>query len=146
MGEKTLNRKMRKALSPIIATLLLVSISIAGVLIVYRFMNSVVTSSSNVLGLQVLDKQLKVFDDGTAAFYISAKNIGNIDLYVTEIVIGNYTETLATPERVMPGETFTYNTIISNVGFKIGQEYPLIIKVKMPDDSIKVFQEVIRGE
>ena len=111
MGE-TLKKKFKKAISPIIATLLLVSISIAGVLIVYRFMSTVMTSSSNIVGLQVIDKQLKVFSDGSAAFYISAKNIGSTELTVKEITVGSYTEQLASPVKVRPGDTFTYNTLI----------------------------------
>ena len=127
MGE-TLKKKFKKAISPIIATLLLVSISIAGVLIVYRFMSTVMTSSSNIVGLQVIDKQLKVFSDGSAAFYISAKNIGSTELTVKEITVGSYTEQLASPVKVRPGDTFTYNTLIITVSFNVGEEYPVIIK------------------
>ncbi|OYT55436.1 MAG: hypothetical protein B6U76_05985, partial [Desulfurococcales archaeon ex4484_217_2] len=82
--------------SPIIATLLLVSISIAGVLVVYRFMNTVATASSTVLSLQTIDKQLKILSDGSAAFYISTKNVGNTELKVIEISVGNFTDTFAT--------------------------------------------------
>lgn len=139
-------KKLKKAISPIIATLLLVSISIAGVLIVYRFMSTVITSSSNIVGLQVIDKQLKVFSDGSAAFYISAKNIGSTELTVKEITVGSYTEQLASPIRVRPGDTFTYNTLITTASFNVGEEYPVIIKVDLPDGSEKVFQEIIRGE
>ncbi len=145
MGE-ILKKKFKKAISPIIATLLLVSISIAGVLIVYRFMSTVMTSSSNIVGLQVIDKQLKVFSDGSAAFYISAKNIGSTELTIKEITVGSYTEQLASPVKVRPGDTFTYNTLIITVSFNVGEEYPVIIKADLPDGSEKVFQEIVRGE
>ena len=145
MGE-TLKKKFKKAISPIIATLLLVSISIAGVLIVYRFMSTVMTSSSNIVGLQVIDKQLKTFSDGSAAFYISAKNIGSTELTVKEITVGSYTEQLASPVKVRPGDTFTYSTLIITVSFNVGEEYPVIIKADLPDGSEKVFQEIVRGE
>jgi len=144
-GER-LKRKIRKAISPIIATLLLVSISIAGILIVYRFMSTVMSSSSNVVGMQVVDKQLKILSDGSAAFYISAKNIGNTELTVKEISVGNYTEQLASPIKVRPGDTFTYNKIITTTTFEVGKEYPVIIKAELPDGTVKVFQEIIRGE
>ncbi|RLG75004.1 MAG: hypothetical protein DRO23_05170 [Thermoprotei archaeon] len=145
MGE-ILRKRVRKAISPIIATLLLVSISIAGVLIVYRFMSTVLTSSANVIGLQVVDKQLKVLSDGSAAFYISAKNIGNTELDVVEIRVGEYVENFTTPVKVRPGDTFTYNTVITSITFEVGKEYPLIIKATLPDGSEKVFQEIVRGE
>lgn len=138
----------KKALSPIIATLLLVSISIAGVLVVYRFMNTVATASTTVLSLQTIDKQLKILSDGSAAFYISTKNVGNTELKVIEISIGNFTDTFATPEELRSGDTFTYSKVISptQATFERGYEYPVIIKVKTPDGSIKVFQEIVKAE
>ncbi len=138
----------KKALSPIIATLLLVSISIAGVLVVYRFMNTVATASSTVLSLQTIDKQLKILSDGSAAFYISTKNVGNTELKVIEISVGNFTDTFATPEELRSGDTFTYSKVIppTQATFKRGYEYPVIIKVKTPDGSIKVFQEIVKAE
>ncbi|RLE90390.1 MAG: hypothetical protein DRN04_15215 [Thermoprotei archaeon] len=141
-----MKRKMRKAISPIIATLLLVSISIAGILIVYRFMNTIMASSSNIVGMQVVDKQLKILSNGSAAFYISAKNIGNTKLTVKEIIIGNYTEQLTSPVKLKSGDTFTYNKIITAATFEVGKEYPVIIKAELPDGTVKVFQEIIRGE
>ncbi|MCD6113842.1 MAG: hypothetical protein J7J78_00885 [Thermoprotei archaeon] len=138
----------KKALSPIIATLLLVSISIAGVLVVYRFMNTVATASTTVLSLQTIDKQLKILSDGSAAFYISTKNVGNTELKVIEISIGNFTDTFATPEELRSGDTFTYSKVISptQATFERGYEYPVIIKVKTPDGSVKVFQEIVKAE
>jgi len=138
----------KKALSPIIATLLLVSISIAGVLVVYRFMNTVATASSTVLSLQTIDKQLKILSDGSAAFYISTKNVGNTELKVIEISVGNFTDTFATPEELRSGDTFTYSKVIppTQATFERGYEYPVIIKVKTPDGSVKVFQEIVKAE
>jgi len=138
----------KKALSPIIATLLLVSISIAGVLVVYRFMNTVATASSTILSLQTIDKQLKILSDGSAAFYISTKNVGNTELKVIEISVGNFTDTFATPEELRSGDTFTYSKVIppTQATFERGYEYPVIIKVKTPDGSVKVFQEIVKAE
>ncbi len=146
MGRNIL--KHRKALSPIIATLLLVSISIAGVLVVYRFMNTVATASSTVLSLQTVDKQLKILSDGSAAFYISAKNVGNTELKVIEVSVGNFTETLSTPEELKSGDTFTYSKVISprQATFERGYEYPVVIKVITPDGNVKVFQEIVKAE
>jgi len=128
---------------------LLVSISIAGVLVVYRFMNTVATASSTVLSLQTIDKQLKILNNGaSAAFYISTKNIGNTELKVTEISVGNFTETFEIPEELRPGDTFTYSRLIpsSQAAFERGYEYPVIIKVMTPDGSVKVFQEIVKAE
>mgnify|MGYP000598431777 CR=1 FL=1 len=141
--------KSKKALSPIIATLLLVSISIAGVLIVYRFMNTVATASSTVLSLQTIDKQLKILSNGSAtAFYISTKNIGNTELKVTGVSVGNFNDTFESPEELKPGDTFTYSKVIpsTEATFERGYEYPVIIKVKTPDGSEKVFQEIVKAE
>ncbi len=150
MGDNLVRKllKNKKALSPIIATLLLVSISIAGVLVVYRFMNTVASASSTVLSLQTTDKQLKILSDGSAAFYVSAKNVGNTELKVIEVSVGNFTETLATPEEIKSGDTFTYSKVIpsSQATFKRGYEYPIVIKVVTPEGNVKVFQEIVRAE
>ena len=145
--------RSRKALSPVVASILLMVLAIAGSMIVYRFFISASDVLTTSLSYQVIDARLQTFGGGEASFYMSIKNVGS-EVFTIESVEMTRDGTswvqvpvTSLPQQVEPGDTATLDGVIpaNNITFTPGVEYVVRITIRTPDGDVKVIQEVIRA-
>jgi len=145
--------KSKKALSPVVASILLMVLAIAGSIMVYRFF----MSTSNVLttnfSYQVLEGRLITLSNGGAAFYMVIKNVGSEAFTIDTVEVTSdgqiwvQVNSTGLPTRVDPGEVITLDGMIQpgTLIFTSGREYIVKITVTTVSGETRIIQEVLRA-
>lgn len=143
-------RLLKKALSPVIASILLMVLAVAGAMMVYRFFLSTTNTIASNFAYQIVDGKLTSLPTGTTAFYMALKNVGNVEFEVSNVEVskdgGNWTtvSTGVIGEKAAPGETITIDGVITGLTLNPGDECIVKITVKLPNGDTRVIQEVLR--
>jgi flagellin-like protein len=132
-------RKIR-AISPLIATIILIAITIVGGLLIYNlfFATSSTASSTSAISVQNIDLVVPG-GTGNAQFSITIKNTGNkpiIGYTITVIGEGNaQNSTTRSSLTIQPGQTFSEQYTPNGLSFVVGKYYAVNIKVTFSDQT-----------
>jgi flagellin-like protein len=125
----------RKAISPLVSTLILIAIAIAGGLIVYGAMYSWSGTISSKMQVSVESIDLVKASD-TTTFAITIKNSGSKPVDEVKIVLPNGTETSDIVSGTLsPGQTISYSAEMPSGYGVIGQTYTVTVKAKYTSDG-----------
>jgi flagellin-like protein len=133
--------KRIRAISPLIATIILIAITIVGGLLIYNlfFATSSTASSTSAISVQNIDL---VVPGGTGQpqFSITVKNAGNKP--ITGYIITIYGDTgskqlIGSRLTIQPGQTFSNQTSIPTTvaNFTVGKYYAVNIQVTFSDQT-----------
>ncbi|HVP92448.1 MAG TPA: archaellin/type IV pilin N-terminal domain-containing protein [Acidobacteriota bacterium] len=111
-----LNKKVlrsRKAISPILATLLLIVIAVAAIVVTYAWIMTYMSSTTQQAGVMLYPVNVRFYDDGgTKKIDIDIKDTGTAGTQITSIYIGtsassmqNMTMTPSSPIPLAAGDT-----------------------------------------
>lgn len=134
--------KSRKAISPLIATIILIAITVAGGLVIYTvfFSSAGTLTAKGQLTIEAVD--LVKQTDGAAAFSITVKNSGNKPITDTNglnVTLRGTVYTVGLPSGgLQPGQSTSYVktfTATEAAGFVIGNAYTVVIEAKFTDGS-----------
>jgi flagellin-like protein len=134
MKTKTLKRR---GISPLIATIILIAITIAGGLLIY----SAFFSTAGVLSAkgQVAVENMKLVKatSGAVNFTITIKNTGNKPVSELNVTLdGEATATVTLPGNALqPGQSVYYSPSSLTQSYVIGNLYTVIVSAKFSDGS-----------
>lgn len=129
--------KRRKGISPLIATIILVAITVAGGLLIY----SMFISTGAIWGAkgQVSIENIKLVKDssGAVTFSITIKNTGNKPVAADglEVKLAGQSINLALNNPLQPGQSVAFVDTVQGT-FVIGNSYTVTIKATFTDGSV----------
>ena len=131
----------KRAISPLIATIILISICVAGGLLIYNvfFSTGGTLTAKGQVSVESID--LVKATGGDVAFSITIKNTGNKPAKSVKItLVGGDNkindELLGAGSSLEPGQTVSYfNTNLSPNDYTAGNSYSVVIKATFSDDS-----------
>lgn len=87
--------KSKKAISPILATLLLIVIAVAAIVVTYAWIMTYMTSAGQQGGVILYKANVRFYDDnGTKKIDIDVGNSGTSDTQIIQVYIGNSSSAL----------------------------------------------------
>jgi len=100
-----------KAISPLVATALLLIITVAGGVIIYNYMINTLKAPQEYAALSVVSAQMLV-DGTTTVVNVKVTNIGTATAQITEVEIlpDGINQTIS--ETIDPGTTKSFNVVI----------------------------------
>jgi len=137
----------RKAVSPLLATMILIAITVAAGLVIYNLFFSTAGTISSQLNIQIVSMDL-VKTSSTRLFSITIKNSGNKP--ISSITVTVYLEPSASGSppvawtfsgsslNLQPGQVWSSSGTTLPTGAKepvVGQSYPVTISVSASDGS-----------
>jgi flagellin-like protein len=129
--------KRSRGISPLIATIILIAITVVGGLLVY----SIFTSTSNTMSAKALVSvetvDLVKDTDGNANFNIVIKNAGNKPIKELKVKLASENETtvdLPDGKPLQPGQSVAYSAEPSGT-YVVGNTYTVVIKATFSDGS-----------
>ena len=130
----------KRGISPLIATIILIAIALAGGLLVYTYMTSMagVLSAKGQVSVEAID--LVRGSDGKATFSITVKNSGNKPIKQLNVTLASESEAsflgISAANPLQPGQTASY---IKSSGFTgtytAGNSYNVVIEAVFTDGS-----------
>ena len=125
----------KRAISPLIATIILISICVAGGLLIY----SVFFSSAGTLTakgqVEVESVDLVKDSTGTATFTITIKNTGNKPTKSVTVKLASEKAESITPSTLEPGQSGTLVLNLEGSEYTAGNSYNVVIKATFSDGS-----------
>ena len=128
----------KRGISPLIATIILIAIALAGGLLVYTYMTSMATvlSAKGQISVEAID--LVRGSDGKATFSITVKNSGNKPIKQLNVTLSGQSEAsfpgVSDANPLQPGQTASY--IKSDLtGYVAGNSYNVVIEAVFTDGS-----------
>lgn len=145
--------KARKALSPIVASILLMVLAIAGSIVVYKFFLTTSNVLTSNMSYQILDSRLQKLKSGGAVVYIVLKNVGSESFTIENLELssdGNSWVQLSTqsiPQKLEPGETTTIEGVVqpSSLTVEYGEDYLARISITTVSGESRIILEVLRA-
>jgi flagellin-like protein len=137
---KTFRKLSRRAISPLIATIILIAICVAGGLLVYTIFFSTAGTITSKGQLTVEAVDLVKAADGTT-FSITIKNSGNKPLGTTSaltIKLGGETaawDVTADAKNLQPGQSVSYVNSSLAGNYVVGNVYTVVIQATFSDGS-----------
>jgi flagellin-like protein len=86
--------KSKKAISPILATLLLIVIAVAAIVVTYAWIMTYMSSAGTQAGVILYKANVRFYDDGTKKIDIDVGNSGTSDTQIIQVYIGTSSATL----------------------------------------------------
>ena len=131
----------RKGISPLIATIILIAICVAGGLLIYTvfFSTTGTITAKGQLTVEAID--LVKQTDGAAAFTITIKNSGNRPIsaptsYLNVTIKGTEYKVPLPSGGLQPGQSTSFlKTFPAPADFVVGSTYTVVIKAKFDDGS-----------
>jgi flagellin-like protein len=136
MKAKTLKRR---AISPLIATIILIAICISGGLLVYSvfFSTAGTLSAKGQVTVEAMD--LVKNTEGHVNFSIVVKNTGNKPVTTLAVTLNGETAaqvTLPSPSNVLqPGQSASYSASALAKEYVVGNNYNVVIEATFSDGS-----------
>jgi flagellin-like protein len=127
----------KRAISPLIATIILIAICIVGGLLIY----SVFMSTSGILSskaqVSVEAADLVVTTAGDKSFSMVIKNTGNKPVTELNVTLNDEAEAEVTLPTggLQPGQSVAYTAATLNEDYVIGNTYNVVIEAKCSDGS-----------
>ncbi len=117
--------KTKKAISPILATLLLIVIAVAAIVVTYAWIMTYMSSAGQQAGVILYKANVRFYEDGEKKIDIDVGNSGTSDTQIIQVYIGtsstnleNQTTTPSLPVSLAAGSivrlTVTYNWTAGN--------------------------------
>lgn len=109
--------RRKKALSPLVATAILISAAMAGGLLLYQYFNSVLntyTTSENIIA----NIHAQDTGSGSVLFIYNIKNVGNVPVNLTKIIVyqGDSIVTSINLDLLLsPGQQVANSTLVNNL-------------------------------
>jgi len=143
--------KSRKAVSPLLATIILIAITVAAGLVIYNLFFSTAGTISSTLQVDIISCDLvKTATPSRVLLSITVKNTGNKPITTCKVSIwdDSGTEKPATgggeilTATLNPGAFASYSFTDANIGtgFTVGKSYPVKIKA---GDGASTFEKII---
>jgi len=127
-------RKIR-AISPLIATIILIAITITAGLLIYNLFLSASSTASNVGQVEIMNAQLVVDSSGNYVLALTVKNTGTKPVNQLQIYIGTATTPSATiSQTLQPGQSYYWRTTGSST-YVIGNRYLITVVAIFSDNS-----------
>jgi flagellin-like protein len=129
--------KRSRAISPLIATIILIAITVVGGLLVY----SIFTSTSNTMSAKALVSvetvDLVKDTGGNANFSIVIKNTGNKPINTLKVQLASESEATVTLPggKLQPGQSVAYSAPSLSGSYTVGNSYIVVIKATFEDGS-----------
>jgi len=131
--------KSRKAISPLIATIILVSITIAGGLLIYNIFFSAAGTLMAKGQVEVEAVDLVKDTEGNAVFTITIKNTGNKPVTALTVTLADETEASIDLSGVggnlQPGQSVSYMNNALTGSYISGNSYNIVIEATFSDGS-----------
>jgi len=130
-------RKGRRGISPLLATVILIAITVAAGLTIYHMFFSTVGVAGSTLSIQVVSIDL-IKTGNTILVSASIKNTGSKPISSLTVTIhGDSGTATITLSNIDPGETAS-NTVVNPSGFSVtvGKSYPVKITATATDGSM----------
>jgi flagellin-like protein len=86
--------KSRRAISPILATLLLVVIAVAAIVVTYAWVMTYVSSTTNQAGVRLTPANINFYGTANNIIDIDVENTGTSDAHLIAVYIGTSSATL----------------------------------------------------
>jgi flagellin-like protein len=125
MNTKT-SSKSKRGISPILATLLLIVIAVAAIVVTYAWIMTYMSSAGHQAGVMLYEANVRFYNDnGTKKIDIDVGNSGTSDTEIIKIYIGTSQSNLtdATPSNLPKLHAGTVVTITSNYSWTSGNTY-----------------------
>jgi len=143
--------KSRKAVSPLLATIILIAITVAAGLVIYNLFFSSVGTMSSTLQVDIISCDLvKTASPSKVLLSITVKNTGNRPITTCKVSIWDNTPTEKPATgggeiltaSLNPGAFASYSFTDTNIGtsFDVGKSYPVKIKA---GDGTSTFEKTI---
>ncbi len=108
--------KSKEGISPILATLLLIVIAVAAVIVTYAWVMTFTTSTTSQSGAILTVENVRYYNDnGTSKVEVTIRNSGTADAKVVEVYQGTSPSNLQT----VTSPTYTPTTQMANVDLSI---------------------------
>jgi flagellin-like protein len=123
--------KSIKAISPILATLLLIVIAVAAIVVTYAWVMTYMGSASQQAGVMLKKDSNCLWQTGNITIYI--RNIGTSDAEIDKVYINNVPQNLVTytPSSKIVDKDGGTITIIVNYNWQANTEYDFQISPKL---------------
>jgi len=124
-----------KAISPLIATIILVAIAVAGGLLVYALFTSTTGVAATKGQVQIETMDLVKPTEGDVIFTITIKNVGSKPVTGLNILLPNGTSVEPEFETIQPGQSFAYSAEFAPESFVVGNSYLVEVDAEYSDGS-----------
>ncbi|MCD6195274.1 MAG: hypothetical protein J7J82_00605 [Staphylothermus sp.] len=114
-----------KAISPLVASALLLIITVAGGVIIYNYMINTLKAPQEYAALSVVSAQMLV--DGTTVVNVKVTNIGTAAAQITEVKILPDGINQPVSETIDPGTTKSFNVVIDQALDTTASHYLVIV-------------------
>jgi flagellin-like protein len=123
--------KSKKAISPILATLLLIVIAVAAIVVTYAWVMTYMTSTSTQAGIMLKKDADCLWKTGNVTIYI--RNIGTSDAEIDKVYINSVPQTSVTytPSSKFVSKDGGTITIVVNFSWQAKTEYHFRISPKL---------------
>ena len=138
----TLIGERLEGVSPLIATLILIAITVVGGILVYHVFFSSASSISSNGNVQIESANIY---SGPGIMTLTVKNTGtiaisnmNVTVYQSGSSVAYLKETNILPATLTPGQTYSYKyppSGSSSVGFVSGDTYPIVINAVLSNGA-----------
>ena len=126
-----------KAISPLIATIILIAIAVAGGLLVYALFTSTTGVAATKGQVQIETMDLVKPTEGNVIFTITIKNVGSKPVTGLTILLPNGTSVEPDFETIQPGQSFAYRAEFTSAQFDavVGNSYLVEVDAEYSDGS-----------
>ncbi len=116
-----------KAISPLVATAILLIITVAGGLIIYNYMSDTLASPQEYSSLSVVSAKL-VISGTEGVLNIKVTNIGTKTAHIEQVTILPENIVASVDDTVAPGSTKSINILINTASINTTAQHYVIIK------------------
>jgi flagellin-like protein len=123
--------KTKKAISPILATLLLIVIAVAAIVVTYAWVMTYMSSSTSQAGVMLKQDADCLWKTGNITIYI--RNIGTSDAEIDKVYINSVPQafTCNPTSRIVSKDGGTMTIVVNNFNWQAGTEYSIQISPKL---------------
>ena len=126
--------KSKKAITPILATLLLIVIAVAAIVVTYAWVMTYMTSAGTQAGVMLKkDSEFCLWKPGNVTIYI--RNIGTSDAEIDKVYINSVPQASAsvtyTPSKIVSKDGGTITIVVNNFNWQADTEYHFEIAPKL---------------
>jgi flagellin-like protein len=124
--------KSKKAISPILATLLLIVIAVAAIVVTYAWVMTYMTSTTTQAGVMLKKDADCLWKTGNVTIYI--RNIGTSDAEIDKVYINSAPQTSVTytpPSKIVNKDGGTITIVVFNFNWQTDTEYHFQISPKL---------------
>ena len=124
--------KSKKAISPILATLLLIVIAVAAIVVTYAWVMTYMTSAGQQAGVMLKKDADCLWKTGNVTIYI--RNIGTSDAEIDKVYINSVPQTSVTynpTSKIVSKDGGTITIVVNNFNWQANTEYNFEIAPKL---------------